>query len=66
MDQYNVNFSMIKGTLKNPDNTLRGHSNRKIAQKSLNRHLLRVIFEKEKDIYVVVTTYKARRERYEV
>jgi len=66
MNQYNIDFLTLEKTLKNPDDILKGHSNRNIAQKSLNKHLLRVIFEEEKDIYVVVTTYKARGERYEV
>ncbi len=64
--KYQLNSEVVKDTLKNPETILQGYRNRKIAQKSLNSHLLRVIFEKKKNINVVVTVYKARRDRYEV
>ncbi len=43
---------------------IKGHSGRKISQKGLNGYVLRVIFEEEKDINVIVTVYKAKSERY--
>ena len=45
---------------------LDGHSGRKIAQKRLNSYVLRVIFEERDKEVVVITVYRARRERYEI
>ena len=66
MKKYGISGSTIRKGIKNPDSVVKGHSGRKIAQKKLNKHVLRIIFEKEKDKSVIVTVYKARSERYEI
>lgn len=43
---------------------LSGHSQRKIYQKKLNDHVVRVIVEEHEDTKVVITVYKARSGRY--
>ena len=65
-EKYEISKKLIRKGIENPDNVVNGHSNRRIAQKKLNEHVLRIIFEEEKDTSVVVTVYKARRERYEI
>mgnify|MGYP000017521159 CR=1 FL=1 len=64
MQQYNISELEIVNTIYNPDKILPGYRNRKIAQKVLNRYLLRVIYE-ENDLITIITVYYARRERYE-
>ena len=49
-----------------PDSVKEGRNNRMIAQRAVDKeHLLRVIYEKRRDDFVIVTFYLARRERYE-
>ncbi|MFP4045838.1 MAG: DUF4258 domain-containing protein [Candidatus Aenigmatarchaeota archaeon] len=66
MEKYDIPEKLVKKAINKPDNMIKGHTNRKIAQLKLNGYMLRVVFEKNKDINVVVTTYKARSERYEI
>lgn len=64
IEKYGLSESLIREGIKNPDSIIEGHSNRKIAQKKLNGYVLRIVFEKEKDINIIVTVYKAKVERY--
>ncbi len=64
MAMYNLSEAQVLECVENPDLILRGSQNRQIAQKRLNGYLLRVIFEIKNDAYLVITTYKAKRERY--
>ncbi len=66
MEAYNVDERMVIETIKKPDAEIPGYGGRTIAQKRLNGYVLRVVYEKEGSSKVVVTVYKARRERYEV
>lgn len=66
MRRYEISKSTVKEGIENPDSVVEGHSGRKIAQKRLNEHVLRIVFEKEKDKSVIVTVYKSRSGRYEV
>ena len=66
MRKYDVNEDIVKETVENPDNEVKGYGGKLIAQKKLNNYVLRVVYEKQKDIKVVITVYKARRERYEI
>ena len=66
--EHNVFFtaSQITEAIKNPDKISHGKKNRKIAQKIIDeQHVLRVIFEEEKEEITIITFYPARRERYE-
>jgi len=65
MEKYSITEEMIAACLHSPDKIISSYSKRKIYQKSLNGHALRVIVE-EKDINIVITCYKTRRERYEI
>lgn len=66
MRQYNVSEAMVVETIKSPDIEMLSYSNRRIAQKSLDGYVLRVLYEKENQNKIVITVYKARRERYEI
>lgn len=66
MERYGISESLVQDAMEEPDSVVAGHSDRKIAQKNLNDYVLRVIFEEEKDINVIVTVYKAKSERYEI
>ncbi|MFW5904543.1 MAG: DUF4258 domain-containing protein [Candidatus Saliniplasma sp.] len=66
MERYNISETMVRNAMKDPESLIDGHSGRNIAQKKLNGYVLRVIFEEEKGINVIVTVYKAKSERYEV
>ena len=55
MNKYEISRKMVKDGMENPDSILEGHSGREIAQKRINRHVLRIIFEKEKNTCVIVT-----------
>ena len=65
MAKYGVEESLVRDALGRPGSVIEGHSGRKIAQKKLDGYVLRVVFKKEKDVFIVVTVYKARSERYE-
>ncbi len=57
MKQRNISKELIKKVLKNPDNILPSYGKRKIAHKKIGRLFLRVIFKKEKDKIIVITTH---------
>ena len=66
MEAYNVDERLVAETLHNPDREIPGYGGRMIAQKKLNGYVLRVIYEKGTNTKVVITVYKARRERHEI
>ena len=55
MNKYEIFRKMVKDGMENPDSILEEYSGRKIAQKRINRHVLRIIFEKKKNTCVIVT-----------
>jgi hypothetical protein len=68
MYKYNVSESMIKEAIENPTNIMEGYGSRRIYQKRLNGHTLRVIVEVSKEIRksIIITVYKAKSGRYEI
>lgn len=62
MKRYNISTQQIEDALENPDRVIKGKFGRKIAQKRLNEKAIRVIYEGN----LIITTYLARRERYEI
>ena len=66
MLRYNVNQATVEETLAKPDSEVLSYGGRQIAQKRLDGYVLRVVYERQNNTKVVVTVYKARRERYEV
>lgn len=66
MEKYGISEALVIETLKRPKVLIEGYAGRKIAQRKLNSYVLRVVFEKKRNEIVVITVYKARRERYEI
>ena len=66
MQAYNVDEELVQEAIRHPDREVPGHGGRLIAQKKLDGYVLRVVYEKQNQKKVVVTVYKARRERYEI
>ena len=66
MKKYSISSKQTRNCVNNPDVIAEGKNGRKIAQKRINGYVLRVIYEIEANTYVVVTAYKAKRERYEI
>ena len=58
--------SLVEDALKRPDEIIDGHKGRKIAHKRVGTKLLRVVFQEYPDnVYIVITAYIAKPERYE-
>ncbi len=64
MDELGISDEAVELTLLHPDSIAEGRFDRKIYQRKLNGHVLRVIVEIEADIKRVITVYKARSMRY--
>ena len=63
-DDYNISVNELINFLIYPEEVIRGHVNRFIAHKRLNRHLARVIYEYENETIVVITFYISHANRY--
>ena len=63
-DDYNITANELLNFLISPEEVIRGHVNRFIAHKRLNRHLTRVIYEYENGTIVVITFYMSHVNRY--
>ena len=61
---YNFKIDEVLEFIIFPDEVVRGHSGRFIAHKLLNDYIVRVVYEYENDLPVVITLYIARRKRY--
>ena len=55
---------MLEDALQNPDSVVNGYGGRRIYQKKLNHHVLRVVIEESNGLKKAVTVYKARGGRY--
>jgi hypothetical protein len=63
-DDYNISVNELLNFLIYPEEVIKGHVNRFIAHKRLNRHLARVIYEYENETIVVITFYISYVNRY--
>lgn len=66
MNKYQISEELILVTILRPDSVVESYEGKKIFQKALNDHLLRVIIEEHIGSRTIVTTYKARVGRYAV
>jgi hypothetical protein len=63
---FSITDERVKDIIKSPESVTSGKKGRKIAQAGISDdHVLRVVFEEEKDRIRVITFYPARRGRYE-
>ena len=63
--RYGIREEEVLDALLDPDEVVPGHSGRFVAHKYKGVYVLRVVYEQLGDALVVVTVYRARRERYE-
>lgn len=61
---YNLTESFILEAIREPDEVVEGYTGTSIAHKSLNEHLVRIVYAKGKDEIKVITVYPAKKERY--
>ncbi len=66
MMDYGFSEENVELTLNHPDSIVDGHSGRKIYQRKLNGHILRVVVEIGAEIKRVITVYSSDGARYEV
>ena len=66
MRKYGVDKATVEKTLEAPNSVTKGRTERRIYQRRINGHILRVIVEEHKSFLVVITTYKARSVRYDI
>ena len=64
MGQRRIGEEEIKKALLDPDETLDGKYDAKIAHKTLNDKMLRVVYDISGDKYTVITAYITSKERY--
>jgi hypothetical protein len=62
--RYGLDEKLVIAAMRNPDEIMEGYEGRKIAHKSLNHYILRIIYEEYDDEIVVVTVYPAEKRRY--
>ena len=63
MARYRLGEDVVIQALREPDSVVAGYRGRRIANKFMNDHVLRVVYE-EDDVITAVTVYPVRRERY--
>ncbi|MEM5793501.1 MAG: DUF4258 domain-containing protein [Candidatus Aenigmatarchaeota archaeon] len=54
----------IETAISCPDKIIESQSGRKIIHKIINKKLLRVVIEEKNDLFIVVTAYYTKPERY--
>ena len=63
---FKVMERQVEDAVTTPEKVTPGKKGRLIAQRAISEtHLLRVVYEQDKDVITVVTFYPARRRRYE-
>ena len=63
-EEYNFTMDGVVYYILFPDEVVRGHGGRFVAHKRLNSYLVRVVYEYESEMPVVITLYIASYERY--
>lgn len=64
MKKYGISRFMVEKCLAGPDSKVGSYEGRSVYQMKLNGLVLRVVVYEEKEIKTVITTYKARSNRY--
>lgn len=62
--ERNLGKNLIEETMICPDKVIETRFGRKIAQKIIDKKLLRVIYKQEENVYIIVTAYFSKPERY--
>ena len=61
-----IDKEIVESALLDPEEIIHSRDNIKIAYKIVGNKLLRVIFKEEKDIWIIITAYLTKKNRYEV
>ncbi len=65
MERYNLGRDLVLSTVRHPESVRPARGEREVRERALNGYVLRVVVEEEEEgLWVVVTVYKARRDRY--
>ncbi|MDE1823782.1 MAG: DUF4258 domain-containing protein [Candidatus Micrarchaeota archaeon] len=64
ISERHIDRHLIEETVLSPDKILTSSSGRKIAQKIIAHKLLRVVYEEKEGVYIVITAYYTKTERY--
>ncbi|HLD48839.1 MAG TPA: DUF4258 domain-containing protein [archaeon] len=64
MKERKLSRNLIENIIINPEKVIEGSFGRKIAQKIIGNKLLRVIYEQENNVYIIITAYYTKPERY--
>ena len=64
LKEREISKKIIESALLDPDEVVDGQKDRKIAHKIIKNKLLRVAYETEANVYIVVTAYYTYPERY--
>lgn len=59
-----IDRSLLEDAVKNPEIILLSKYGRWIAQRTLKGKVLRVVYEKREDIYMIITAYYTESRRY--
>ncbi|WP_456396476.1 DUF4258 domain-containing protein [Thermococcus sp.] len=61
---WKIDIAQVLEALLHPREVITGHHGRFIAHLPLNGHLIRVVYEYDDGIPIVITVYRPRKERY--
>lgn len=59
-----LNKRIVETTIMNPQTDIEAVFGRRIAQRTIGRKLLRVVYEKDGSVYIVITAYYTELGRY--
>ena len=65
MIERNISEQLVMESLNFPDKIIFSKKGRKIAHKQLVNRLLRVVYKETEKVYIIVTVYFSRSERYQ-
>jgi len=64
LEAWRIEIQNLFRTLLDPEEVLTGHKNRFIAHKRFNNHIIRAVYEYERELPVVITVYFPHAKRY--
>jgi len=64
LNDREISKKLVEDTIKNPNEIVEGKKERLVAHKLVGKKLLRVMYEKEANVYIVVTAYYTYPVRY--
>ncbi len=64
IEERKLNKKIIEDIIKNPEKVIDSKFGRKIAQRTVEDKMLRVIYEQKDNVYIIITAYYTKSERY--